>query len=216
VPAAKRPAPEPAAPAARPGSEDAAEPAPAVIGSADEGVAEARRLLAGATEARWPMYLRNAKQILRAGSFDERRYGFMSLMDLLRACQRAGLVRLERDRRGGIRVFPTAALSRETSAAALEAGPAPVPQEPAAPADGGPALFEPDEDLSQQPEETPLTVVDTTAELLGRAKPKRPRAKGGVARPAAKKAAGEAARRAPRRSAKRAAHEASETNLRAD
>ena len=46
------------------------------------------------------MYLRNVKQILRAGDFDERRYGFGGLIDLLRACMREGYVRLERDRRG--------------------------------------------------------------------------------------------------------------------
>jgi len=42
--------------------------------------------------------------LLRAvdGGFDERRYGFVGLMDLLRACQREGWVRLERDRRGGV------------------------------------------------------------------------------------------------------------------
>ena len=43
--------------------------------------------------------------------FDERRYGFGGLMDLLRACQRDGLMRLERDRRGGLRVFQGAALA---------------------------------------------------------------------------------------------------------
>ena len=60
------------------------------------------------------MYLRNVKQILRAAdaSFDERRYGFGGLMDLLRACQKESLIRLERDRRGGLRVFQGAALQR--------------------------------------------------------------------------------------------------------
>jgi hypothetical protein len=62
-------------------------------------------LLTNATSARWPMYLRNVKQIFRAGNLDERRYGFGGLMDLLKACQRDGLVRIERDRRGGLRVF---------------------------------------------------------------------------------------------------------------
>ena len=47
-----------------------------------------------------------------AVGFDERRYGFGGLMDLLRACQRERLVRLERDRRGGLRVFQGAALQR--------------------------------------------------------------------------------------------------------
>ena len=60
------------------------------------------------------MNLRNVKQILRQadGGFDERRYGFGGLMDLLKACQREGLVRIERDRRGGLRVFQGAALQR--------------------------------------------------------------------------------------------------------
>ena len=77
---------------------------------------KARRLagaiLGAATNARWPMYLRNVKQILRAGGFDERAYGFSGLMDLLRACQREGTVRLERDRRGGLRVMQGPALVR--------------------------------------------------------------------------------------------------------
>jgi hypothetical protein len=46
------------------------------------------------------MYLRNVKQILRqtAPPFDERAYGFGSLVDLLRAAQREGLLRVDRDR----------------------------------------------------------------------------------------------------------------------
>src|SRR5205807_2526304 len=80
--------------------------------SAEAGVARARQILAAATHARWPMYLRNVKQILRQaeGGFDERRYGFGGLMDLLKALQRDGLVRIERDRRGGLRVFQGQAL----------------------------------------------------------------------------------------------------------
>ena len=53
------------------------------------------------------MYLRNVKQILRQAtpSFDERAYGFANLVDLLRAAQKDGLVRVDRDRQGVIRVF---------------------------------------------------------------------------------------------------------------
>src|SRR5262249_28578263 len=81
--------------------------------STADGVARASRILASAKNARWPMYLRNVKQILRqhrgdaslaateGTGFDERRYGFGGLLDLLRALQRDGFVRLERDRRGG-------------------------------------------------------------------------------------------------------------------
>jgi uncharacterized LabA/DUF88 family protein len=54
---------------------------------------------------RWPMYIRNVKQVLRSiePGFDERRYG--GLVELLRAGQREGWVRIERDRQGVLRVF---------------------------------------------------------------------------------------------------------------
>ena len=54
------------------------------------------------------MYIRQAKQFLRNvdATFDERKYGFASLVDLLRACQREGLFRIERDRQGVMRLFP--------------------------------------------------------------------------------------------------------------
>ncbi len=71
-----------------------------------DGVALVRAVLSDATPPpRWPMYLRQMKQFIRAArpDFDERRYG--SLPDLLRACQKDGLLRLERDRQGGLRTF---------------------------------------------------------------------------------------------------------------
>jgi uncharacterized LabA/DUF88 family protein len=71
-----------------------------------DGVALVRAILAEATTPpRWPMYLRQMKQFIRNArpDFDERRYG--SLPDLLRACQKDGLLRLERDRQGGLRAF---------------------------------------------------------------------------------------------------------------
>jgi uncharacterized LabA/DUF88 family protein len=71
-----------------------------------DGVSLVRQVLMEATTPpRWPMYLRQMKQFLRNArpDFDERRYG--SLQDLLRACQKAGVVRLERDRQGGLRAF---------------------------------------------------------------------------------------------------------------
>ena len=54
---------------------------------------------------RWPMYIRNVKQAMRAvdPSFDERRHG--NLVEILRAVQRDGIVRVERDRQGVLRVF---------------------------------------------------------------------------------------------------------------
>jgi uncharacterized LabA/DUF88 family protein len=61
-----------------------------------------------AQPARWPMYVRQLKQHLRSGDpkFDERTLGFATIMEFLRLCQREGLFRLERDRRGQVRVFP--------------------------------------------------------------------------------------------------------------
>ena len=74
-----------------------------------DGIREVRRLFQSAqTPPRWPMYIRQAKQFLRNidSTFDERKFGFASLVDLLRACQRDGLFRIERDRQGVMRVFP--------------------------------------------------------------------------------------------------------------
>ena len=60
------------------------------------------------TVSRWPLYVRQAKQLLKAAdeSFDERRYGFNGIIDALRYGQREGLFRLDRDRQGVIRVYP--------------------------------------------------------------------------------------------------------------
>jgi uncharacterized protein (TIGR00288 family) len=60
------------------------------------------------TPPRWPMYVRQAKQFLRNAieGFDERKYGFASVVDLLRAAGKEGVLRIERDRQGAVRVFP--------------------------------------------------------------------------------------------------------------
>ncbi len=78
-------------------------------GRAADGIREIRRLFQTAQRPpRWPMYIRQLKQYLRAvdAAFDERKYGFETLGDLMRACQRDGLLRIERDRQGGMRIFP--------------------------------------------------------------------------------------------------------------
>jgi uncharacterized LabA/DUF88 family protein len=171
------------------GAESVAAPAgteaPSRLGDNADGVRAAAQLLGGATNARWPMYLRNVKQILRAGNFDERRYGFGGLMDLLKACQRDGLVRIERDRRGGLRVFQGPNLARPISV------PQPEPEEVDGNVGGGAPQsevasdFQPvqvevtDESEPDVIEIEPVSVVDTTAELLGRAKPRAPRARAG-------------------------------------
>jgi hypothetical protein len=90
-------------------------PAPTEPASLGDGVALVRRLLGEATTPpRWPMYPRQFKQFLKAAQpdFDERRYG--SIADLMRACQKDGILRLERDRQGGLRVFANGATARAT------------------------------------------------------------------------------------------------------
>jgi uncharacterized LabA/DUF88 family protein len=64
--------------------------------------------------SRWPLYLRQAKAVLRAGDegFDERKYGFAGLVEALRFGQREGLFRLDRDRQGVLRVYPGQLLQR--------------------------------------------------------------------------------------------------------
>jgi hypothetical protein len=169
---------------------------PTQVGDNAAGVKQVSEILTAATTARWPMYLRNVKQILRAaGGFDERRYGFSGLIDLLRACQRDGWIRLERDRRGGLRVFQGPELARIAPPAPRPAPPGPAPVETADLSD----LSDISDSLDESPDESqieiaaafmepqeqviidtePVAVVDTTAELLGRAKPKRPRARAG-------------------------------------
>ena len=126
------------------------------------------------------MYVRNVKQVLRQanGSFDERTYGFAGLMDLLRACQRDGVLRLERDRRGALRVFP----GSQISAAAGEAATGPkvvegeVDEQIAGSPAPAPVAFQ--ESPTYQPfrevgagdeEESSAHITDTTAEMLARA-----------------------------------------------
>jgi uncharacterized protein (TIGR00288 family) len=159
----------------RPGGEQDHRPPVEVIGDAAEGVKVAGGIIAAATGARWPMYLRNMKQILRAGGFDERRYGFGGLMDLLRACQKEGLIRMERDRRGGLRVFQGGQLARQAGAPRAVA---PVVERVAEIVESGEvdAVFEPVEPVTaefpsefEDVEPQPATIVDTTAEMLARA-----------------------------------------------
>ncbi|MGE3513297.1 MAG: NYN domain-containing protein [Vicinamibacterales bacterium] len=171
-----------------------AEPLPQ-IGDNAEGVKAASQLLTAATSARWPMYLRNVKQILRAGGFDERRYGFGGLIELLRACQRDGLVRMERDRRGGLRVFQGPALRGSGAPRVESEGRSREVEQDTLPIDEDDqrAFIQPlepvrpieivDVEEADVIDAQPVSVVDTTAELLGRAKPRKPRAR--AAAPAA-------------------------------
>jgi uncharacterized LabA/DUF88 family protein len=203
-------------------------PAGPQMGSNADGVRLAGQILKNATTARWPMYVRNVKQLLRAYrgdanvggngdgapganvwnvgtggtvGFDERQYGFGGLMDLLRACQKEGLLRVERDRRGGLRVFPGQALQRTDL---------PQGQTPREPAELQAVATEATEGMETEAEhEEPQRIpIDTTAELLGRAnakprKSRQPSSRVGASVPrgprkAAAASRKPAARRAPR------------------
>jgi NYN domain/OST-HTH/LOTUS domain len=94
------------------GGEGAREPAEARTPAPEQtfdAVRTASRLFGAATQPpRWPMYIRQVRQYLRAvdESFDERKFGFAGIVEFLRACQKDGLLRLDRDRQGVLRVFP--------------------------------------------------------------------------------------------------------------
>jgi len=88
-----------------------------------EAVQRAARLFAGAKQVpRWPMYIRQIRQYLRNAdeTFDERKLGFTGIVEFLRACQREGLLRLERDRQGVMRVFAGPAFGRAAEQTRLE------------------------------------------------------------------------------------------------
>jgi uncharacterized LabA/DUF88 family protein len=108
VPVNEEPSPRQAQPSPEPVARDAALPTNG-SGRAADGIRDVRRLFQTAQRApRWPMYIRQLKQYLRGvdPTFDERKYGFETLGDLMRACQRDGMLRIERDRQGGMRIFP--------------------------------------------------------------------------------------------------------------
>ena len=194
---------------AAPGVSQAAAPPLEPLGDQAEGVAHVGRILAASTGARWPMYLRNVKQIIRAAdsAFDERRYGFGGIMDLLRACQRENLIRLERDRRGGLRVLQGSALQRAPGASSVpgqgegsEAGNYREMSDSQPQDESSSRLAAMDTDGESEP----MPTVDPTAELLGRAKARRPRARAGASQPAAAATPAARARKSARPSTGRA------------
>jgi uncharacterized LabA/DUF88 family protein len=131
APDGSEPADTPAAPAIadavappEPGA-SAAPPPPAAINPEQvrQMVESIRDLFNRAPQApRWPMYVRQLKQFVRGvdSTFDERKWGFTTIMEFLRVCQREGLFRLERDRRGQVRVFPGPALQAAAAATPVQ------------------------------------------------------------------------------------------------
>ena len=94
--------------AARAADSDADEETlPASPMTMQDGIRAVQTAFSGPTPPRWPMYVRQAKQFLRSAinGFDEKNYGFASVNDLLRAAGKEGVLRVERDRQGAVRVF---------------------------------------------------------------------------------------------------------------
>jgi uncharacterized protein (TIGR00288 family) len=106
------PPPPPPSPSVAPGAVDEdsdEEQMPASPMSMQDGIRALQHAFTQSrTPPRWPMYVRQAKQFLRSAidGFDERKYGFASVVDLLRAAGKEGVLRVERDRQGAVRVFP--------------------------------------------------------------------------------------------------------------
>jgi uncharacterized protein (TIGR00288 family) len=170
---------ETAAAPAPPPPDHAAPPPPAPVAPADplkasDGVRAMREVFQNAkTPPRWPMYLRTVKQFLRANdpSFDERRYGFSSIHDLIRQAQRDGFLRLERNRQGVLMVFPDQSLRPEARETREEAQPAVPIEEAPAPMSEIPAIEvplettgEPALDLQLQPVQASETEVPPAEE----------------------------------------------------
>jgi hypothetical protein len=96
-------------PAPEPREDEDEEAMPASPMTNQDGIRAVQRAIHDAqTPPRFPMYVRQAKQFLRSSieGFDERKYGFASVVDLLRAAGKEGVLRIERDRQGAVRVFP--------------------------------------------------------------------------------------------------------------
>jgi len=123
-----------------------------------DAVNDVRRLFQTAQQPpRWPMYVRQAKQFMRNvdSTFDERKFGFNSIVDLLRACQREGLFRIERDRQGVMRLFQGNVMQAPAEGA--------VSGEPTVP--GAPRPWQPGDDIpdiheADRPSDASSEVVD--------------------------------------------------------
>jgi len=154
------------------------------------------RIISTAEVRKWPLYLRTVKQILRAQTppFEERAYGFASLVDLLRASHKEGAFRVERDRQGVIRVFQSGSAGLPVAG---QADAADQPEVEASPVADPPIV----EVAVEQPDQLDLP-VETTADVAPadapapdkkrRAASKKPRA---AVKPAKKAPAKKAAKR---------------------
>ncbi|HTY64049.1 MAG TPA: NYN domain-containing protein [Acidobacteriota bacterium] len=104
---------------------------PTVVAPASEATRILEELLRESKiRPHWPMYLRTFKQYLRSlqPPFDERQCGITSTYDLVRQLSRDGLLRVERNRQGILRIFPAERFPRPVQEQPVEA---PIPAETA-------------------------------------------------------------------------------------
>ncbi len=102
-----------------------------------EAVSAVRQILEQlGSRLHWPMYLRSFKHFLRSAdpTFDERRFGLSSVHDLARQAQREGLLRIERNRQGILRIYPGDQFPQPAQARTEPAAEAPAPAETPIPA----------------------------------------------------------------------------------
>ena len=141
----------------------------------------------------------------------------MGLVDLLRASQREGLVRLERDRRGGLRMFRGPALQQTGPSPAIDPSQEMTEAEPedgrsdtldAQPVEAD-DRFEPEEQAEENRFNVEPIPTDTPAEPLDSTEPRRPR---NVARGPRKATSKKPPARATKRSKKPAGSESRSKN----
>jgi uncharacterized LabA/DUF88 family protein len=97
-------------------------PAPVQVQSSEAIRVLQELLRESQSKAHWPMYLRSFKQFLRSlqPPFDERQFGLSSTYDLVRQAQRDGLLRVERNRQGILRIFPVERIPQAVQEQQLE------------------------------------------------------------------------------------------------
>jgi uncharacterized protein (TIGR00288 family) len=133
-------------------TEEEEETLPASPMSMQDGIKAVQQAFGSqASSIRWPMYVRQARQFLRSAiaGFDERKYGFASVVDLLRAAGKEGVFRIERDRQGAVRVFPGANLVAKVAADS-----------------DGPVVLDESVDIEVPPAQVVDAVVDVPSEVI--------------------------------------------------
>jgi hypothetical protein len=112
--------------------------------------------------------VRQAKQYMRNvdSTFDERKFGFNSIMDMFRAAQREGLFRIERDRQGVMRLFQGNVMQTPAADGTMVDAPAaPRAPRPWQPGDDIPDIHEADRIEPVRPPQPEIVEGDVVQEM---------------------------------------------------